>query len=55
VEEAERRGTELIVVGAPLRDTGRRRRAEFGRTVDYVLRHAPCRVLVASPQEDRAA
>jgi basic amino acid/polyamine antiporter, APA family len=55
VEEAERRGTEIIVVGAPLREIGRRRRhAAFGRTVDYVLRHAPCRVLVTAPREDVA-
>jgi APA family basic amino acid/polyamine antiporter len=55
VEEAERRGSEIIVVGAPLRDPGRRRKhAVFGRTVDYVLRNAPCRVIVAAPQEDAA-
>jgi len=48
VEEAERRGSEIIVVGAPRQDFGRRQRAVFGRTVDYVLKHAPCRVLVAA-------
>ncbi len=47
VEEAARRNAELIVIGAP------RRRAPgggpvFGRTVDYVLKNAPCRVLVAA-------
>jgi basic amino acid/polyamine antiporter, APA family len=48
VEEAERRGSEIIVVGAPRRDFGRRQRAVFGQTVDYVLKHAPCRVLVTA-------
>ena len=54
VEEAERRGSEIIVIGAPRRELGRRKRAVFGRTVDYVLRHAPCRVLVATPHEEAA-
>ncbi len=48
VEEAERRGSEIIVVGAPRQDFGRRQRAVFGRTVDHVLKHAPCRVLVTA-------
>jgi len=47
VEEAERREAELIVVGAPRRP-GRRGREIFDETVDYVLKHAPCRVLVAA-------
>ncbi len=51
VEEAERRSSEIIVVGAPRQDFGRRRRAVFGRTVDYVLKHAPCRVLVTAARE----
>jgi basic amino acid/polyamine antiporter, APA family len=46
VEEAERSGADLIVVRAA-RSSGRRK--IFGRTVDYVLRHAPCRVMVAAP------
>jgi APA family basic amino acid/polyamine antiporter len=54
VEEAERRGSEIIVIGAPRRDIGRRKRAVFGGTVDYVLRNAPCRVLVAAPREEAA-
>jgi APA family basic amino acid/polyamine antiporter len=45
VEEAERRGAEIIVLGA--RRAGGRR-AIFGRTVDYVLKHAPSRVMVAA-------
>jgi basic amino acid/polyamine antiporter, APA family len=54
VEEAERRGSEIIVIGAQRREVGRRKRAVFGRTVDYVLRNAPCRVLVAAPREEAA-
>jgi APA family basic amino acid/polyamine antiporter len=44
VEEADRRGTEIIVLGA--------RRGNyttiFGSTVEYVLKNAPCRVMVAA-------
>jgi basic amino acid/polyamine antiporter, APA family len=46
VEEAERRGTEIIVMGAP-RKRGRQGTI-FGGTVDFVLKHAPCRVMVAA-------
>jgi basic amino acid/polyamine antiporter, APA family len=53
VEEAERRGSEIIVIGATRRERGRSQRAVFGGTVDYVLRNAPCRVLVAAPRESR--
>ena len=51
VREAERRSSEIIVIGAPRKDLGRRKRAVFGRTVDYVLKNAPCRVLVAALPE----
>jgi len=44
VEEAERRGAEIIVLGAP---RGQHRQI-FGHTVDFVLKHAPCRVMVAA-------
>jgi basic amino acid/polyamine antiporter, APA family len=44
VEEADRRQAEIIVLGAP---RGRHRDI-FGKTVDYVLKHAPCRVMVAA-------
>ena len=44
VEEAERRQAEIIVLGAP---RGRHRQI-FGQTVDYVLKNAPCRVMVAA-------
>ncbi|HYY03395.1 MAG TPA: universal stress protein [Gaiellaceae bacterium] len=45
VDEAERRVTEIIVMGAP-RTSGRR--GVFSDTVDFVLKHAPCRVMVAA-------
>ena len=47
VDEAERRQSEIIVIGAPrqARLTGRR---IFDDTVDFVLKHAPCRVMVAA-------
>ncbi len=51
VEEARRRGTEIIVVGSGRRDPLRGRRAVFGQTVDYVLKQAPCRVMVAATRE----
>jgi basic amino acid/polyamine antiporter, APA family len=51
VLEAERRGSEIIVLGAPRRGEGRRGQGVFGKTVDYVLRNAPCRVLVAASRE----
>jgi APA family basic amino acid/polyamine antiporter len=45
VDEADRRQSEIVVLGAP------RRRSSgnvFGTTVDFVLRNAPCRVMVAA-------
>jgi basic amino acid/polyamine antiporter, APA family len=45
VDEAERRITEIVVMGAP-RTSGRR--GVFSDTVDFVLKHAPCRVMVAA-------
>jgi APA family basic amino acid/polyamine antiporter len=47
VDEAERRGSQIIVLGAP-RST---HKAIFGHTVDYVLKHAPCRVMVAAGRQ----
>jgi basic amino acid/polyamine antiporter, APA family len=44
VDEAERRGSEIIVLGAPRG----LHRAIFGHTVDYVLKNAPSRVMVAA-------
>jgi basic amino acid/polyamine antiporter, APA family len=46
VEEAERRNAELIVLGGPRVRPGRGR--IFGGTVDYVLKHALTRVLIAA-------
>jgi basic amino acid/polyamine antiporter, APA family len=48
VDEAERRNSEIIVMGAPRRDQQRRRGRIFGGTVDFVLKNAPCRVMVAA-------
>jgi basic amino acid/polyamine antiporter, APA family len=48
VAEAENRHSEIIVLGSPRRDVGGRRGKIFGGTVDYVLKNAPCRVLVAA-------
>ena len=46
VDEARRVKAEVIMMGV----ARKRRLGEhiFGRTVDYVLRHAPCRVVIAS-------
>jgi CIC family chloride channel protein len=49
VDEAGERGSDLIVLGSSPR--WRRQSAFFSPTVDYVLREAPCEVLVvAFPQ-----
>jgi APA family basic amino acid/polyamine antiporter len=46
VEEAERRGADLIVLGSSAR--WRRQSRFFSPTVDHVLQHAPCEVLVVA-------
>ena len=49
VDESVRRGSEIIVMGGPRRvrfAVGKR--AIFGDTVDFVLKHAPIRVMVAA-------
>ena len=51
VLEAERRGSEIIVIGAPRKDLSRSKQAVFGHTVDFVLKHAPCRVMVTALQD----
>jgi APA family basic amino acid/polyamine antiporter len=49
VDEAARRGSEIIVMGGPRRvRLAAGRRQIFGDTVDFVLKHAPCRVMVAA-------
>jgi basic amino acid/polyamine antiporter, APA family len=45
VDEASRRHSEIIVMGAP---RGEGARGVFSDTVDFVLKHAPCRVMVAA-------
>ena len=50
VAEAEARQAEIIVLGSPRRELTVRRAAVFGKTVDYVLKHAPCRVLVVASE-----
>jgi APA family basic amino acid/polyamine antiporter len=55
VEEAERRGSEIIVIGSARKALTSGQRAVFGRTVDYVLRHAPCRVMVTASPDPEAA
>ena len=47
VAEAEACGADLIV----MRAAPRNRKRLFGRTADYVLRHADCRVLVTAPRK----
>jgi APA family basic amino acid/polyamine antiporter len=45
VREAERRQAEIIVIGAPRAERAGRL---FSETVDYILKHAPSRVMVAA-------
>jgi APA family basic amino acid/polyamine antiporter len=47
VDEASRRNSEIIVVGADRRNVGGRT-ALFSDIVDFTLKHAPCRVMVAA-------
>jgi nucleotide-binding universal stress UspA family protein len=48
VQEAKRARSEIIVLSAPRKQRASRRAPVFGSTVDYVLKHAPCRVMVAA-------
>ncbi len=50
VAEADARGAEIIVLGSPRRRLTSSHAAVFGATVDYVLKHAPCRVLVTAAE-----
>ena len=54
VRAAADRNAELLVLGAPRR-AGRRGTPVFGKTVDYALKNAPCRVLVAAGKLGEAA
>lgn len=49
VDVAEREGVELIILAAP----PRKRFGEWGRTIDYVFRHAPCDVILERAGPDR--
>ena len=55
VREAERRGTEIIVMGSPRKRLLEARRGVFGTTVDRVLRHAHCRVMVTAARDEVVA
>jgi nucleotide-binding universal stress UspA family protein len=48
VEEANRRNAEIVVLGAPRLPHRTRTSEIFGKTVDYVLRNAPCRVMIGA-------
>jgi APA family basic amino acid/polyamine antiporter len=48
VAEADAREAEIIVLGSPRRRLTAAQSAVVGSTVDYVLKHASCRVLVAA-------
>jgi APA family basic amino acid/polyamine antiporter len=48
VGEADRRNAELIIVGAPRKSLVARQAPIFGKTVDYVLKASPARVLVVA-------
>jgi basic amino acid/polyamine antiporter, APA family len=50
VAEAEARDAEIIVIGSPRRRLTGSQAAVFGKTVDYVLKHASCRVLVTAAE-----
>src|SRR5262245_18080472 len=53
VAESTRGETELIVLRKERR-RGPGRRILFGSTVDHVLSHAPCPVMVVAPRDERA-
>jgi APA family basic amino acid/polyamine antiporter len=50
VAEAAARNAEIIVLGSPRDQLTAHHVAVFGMTVDYVLRHAPCRVLTVASE-----
>jgi len=49
VSESVARNTQLLVIGAPRRPSSKRSVAIFGHTVEHVLKHAPCRVMIVGP------
>jgi APA family basic amino acid/polyamine antiporter len=55
VDEATRRNTEIVVMGGPRRVRfASGKRPIFGDTVDFVLKHASCRVMVAAGKDAAA-
>ena len=49
VQEATSAASEIIVIGAPRKPATQSRGAPvFGKTVDFVLKNAPCRIVVAA-------
>jgi nucleotide-binding universal stress UspA family protein len=48
VEEARRADAEIIILRAPHKRKVRRAASLFGETVDFVLKHASCRVMLSS-------
>jgi basic amino acid/polyamine antiporter, APA family len=50
VAEADARNAEIIILGSPRRQLTAGQSAVFGKTVDYVLKHASCRVLVTAAE-----
>jgi basic amino acid/polyamine antiporter, APA family len=48
VQEARRAQSEIIVLGTPRKKRIGAAAPVFGRTVDVILKHAPCRVMVAA-------
>jgi nucleotide-binding universal stress UspA family protein len=48
VAEADARNAEIIVLGSPRKRLSAQESAVFGSTVDYVLKHARCRVMVTA-------
>jgi APA family basic amino acid/polyamine antiporter len=50
VAAAAARDAEIIILGSPRHVLTTAQSPVFGKTVDYVLRHAPCRVLVAAAE-----
>ena len=52
VEQASRSEAEIVVLKAPCKRRSSQRTPIFGRTVNFVLKHAPCRVMVAAESAD---
>jgi basic amino acid/polyamine antiporter, APA family len=50
VAEAEARHSEIIVLGSSREHLTSYQAAVFGKTVDYILKHAPCRVLTVASE-----